>query len=357
MRTLLFAAILFTSAHTAHAGDASRQPMSEPRDIIKLLEASPRQYEVKELESAVPMVRRRNADQFWPALKKPLDCVALKDGKRVVPCQMRPEVRRILEEAEPLYQEKKFVEAEARYAEALKISPNDYQVLLSYGDAAHFRGEFAIGLARYDKAVAANPHDHRGHFYRANALLELGRKKEALESYATAVALRPRHDLLRAGIEDRAETLGVKPRWDLLLPLANVSAAGDKIAVQVSLQPHWVAFAMCKAAWMAEPEYRKKRTGSATRVAFNSTEELECALNLLAIYVIELEKGAVEREPALDQLARIAEAKMLDDWVLFELATRVDPHLTVIQSKETRDALHAFILRFVLEPVAGARSR
>jgi tetratricopeptide (TPR) repeat protein len=331
-----------------------RPRLLKPSEIFDRLQKSPVLYKFETQPRMVPLETQRNARAFWPERNAGVEVPMLAvgpDGARAVRAYAPPpEIERILREAEPHFQAREYATAERQYEEALRIAPNDYLALLGWGDAAFFRGEPAVALERYERASRANPSDHRSWYYRGNALVELERAADALDAYAHALALRPRHTPMLDGIEVRAKRLGVRLRADLLSPRASVVRNEDgSITIRSVPEPHWVAYGACKALWMGEPSRRKEVLGSEEH-PFTTVEETECLATLLVIYIALREKGENEPEPALDRLRQIAEAGMLDAFILYELASRIWAHAILMAPDSLRDEVANLVRRFLLTP-------
>ena len=325
-----------------------------PAEILDRLEASRVLYRFETQPRMVPLETQRNARALWPeqisSVEIPMVSVG-SDGTRTVQAyQPRPVVERILREAEPLFQASKFAAAEKRYEEALRVAPNDYLALLGWGDAAFFRGKPAVALERYERASRSNPDDHRSWYHRGNALLELNRQRDALDAYAMALALRPRHGPMIDGIELRAKRLGVRVRGDLFFPKAAVTRNADgSITIHSVPEAHWVAYGACKALWMGESSRRMEMTGSEEH-QFSTIEEMECLATLLVVYEALLEKGEAEPDPALDRLGEITASGLLDAYILYELGSRVWPHAVLIAPDSVREEVALYVRRFLLTP-------
>jgi tetratricopeptide (TPR) repeat protein len=325
-----------------------------PAAILDRLEESTVLYRFETQPKMVPLETQRNARALWPeqsiGVEIPMVSVGSDGARTVVAYEPGPVIERILREAEPLFQASDYVAAERRYEEALRLEPNDYLALLGWGDSAFFRGDPAQAVQRYERAARANPADHRSWYHRGNALLELDRGRDALDAYAMALALRPRHGPMIDGIELRARRLGVRLRGDLLFPRASVTRnPDDSITIRSVPEPHWVAYGACKALWLGEPSRRKEMTGSEEH-QFSTIEELECLATLLVVYEALREKDEVEPEPALDRLGEITQAGLLDAYILYELGSRVWPHAVLIAPDSVREEVARYVRRFLLTP-------
>ena len=337
-------------------GDAKASVLS-PAEIFERIEQS-NHYVLDGHEGPfTDQERNRNARALWPEGMTEIDFPRLKqggpDGSRVVETESSPEITALFEQAEPDYEAHRYAKAERYYRRILELKPGYYPALLEIGNCAYMAGDFQEAVPRFDAAIRANPLDHRGHFYKADALVELGRTDEAVVEYAWALVLRPRHDLLRQGIEARRHRIHRDLRGDLLLPDVMVRQDGpDTVTIEMPVPVqggHWLAFGSCKAVWLIDADYRRKKTGSPDH-AFSTVEEQECATLLLALYKAQREEKGAPEDPRLELLGEIFQAGYGDEFIIFELGTRRAPHLTLLLDDSARRSLHDYVLRYVLVP-------
>jgi len=320
-----------------------KQPLG-PKEIVARIEASPRKYDIREPESPVPQWLQQNAMVMWPQLRPPLD-VVMRDGKDVVAGRQPPvELLRGIEQA---FAEKRYMDAEKGYARVLAKFPGDYVITLAWGDAAYFDSRTVVALGRYEAATKLAPLDLHGWWYRANALLALGRKKEAIDSYVKALVLRPRHVPLLNSLESRVDAIGLRVAEPIFLPQARVGISGDDVVVTVLASPHWLAWGLCKALWLGEPSFRKEQTGTEEH-RFSIEEERMCLANLLATYLARSKGEPID--PAVERVLAVQKAGLLDALIVHELASRGFENVAATLEDKGRAALEAYVRKFVLVP-------
>lgn len=215
-----------------------------------------------------------------------------------------------------------------------------------WGNAAFFAKDFPRALERFEAAIRANPADHRGYFHKGDALLALGRIPEALDAYAWGLTVRPRAELLRRGLRQHQAELGRTLEGDLYLPPARIQEDHGTI-VESFAGKSWLAFANCRALWLGEPEHAQTLIGSG-RPGFSSVEELECLADTVALHNV-----LQDADPKLDKVAAIARSGQAMELIIFELATRVDPHVVLTLSGPAQQRIHDFVLQWILVPNTG----
>lgn len=342
-----------TTETPASASGPEQPPFLSPAEIVKRLEASKVSYTVEGKDSPPGGW----AEQLWPQRVQAVEFprVVEQGGERVI--REWPEhagARKLLDEAEPHFQAKRYAEAGKLYARATEACPDCYMAWNFRGDAAYFAGDAATALEHYRRATALNPDDHRSWFFQGNALAKLERFDEALEAWAWCLALSPRYPVIRQFFRNNAQ-LGLVIREDAIVPRGYAVRTGEGVSIQFdpNHDPSWFAFANCKALWLGEPSHRQEMTGT-TEEHFSSVEELECLGSALVFHQGLKEQGKEEAsDPTLDRLYAIAQDGMLLEAVLFEVGSRVHPQVVLTLEDAARRRLHAYVLRHVLVPVGG----
>lgn len=324
-----------------------------PAEIMKRLEASKVSYRVDGKDSPPGGW----ADQLWPQRVQEVQFprVVVEKGERVVrEWPENKEARKLLDEAEPLFQAKKYAEAGKLYARATEVCPDCYMAWNFRGDAAYFADDAATALEHYRKATILNPDDHRSWFFLGNALAKLGRFDEALDAWGWCLTLSPRYPVIRQFFRTNSN-LGLVIREDAIVPRGYAERVGEEVSIQFdpNHDPAWFAFANCKALWLGEPSHRQEMTGT-TEEHFNSVEELECLGSALVVHESQKEQGKTDAsDPTLDRLYVIARDGMLLEAVLFEVGSRVHPHIVLTLDDAARQRLKAYVLKHVLVPMGG----
>ena len=326
-------------------------PLSSPQDIVQLVEKSPVLYRIAELEAG-GVAKDKLAPTLWaqvePELRIPTVQVDAKGVPTVTPYPADAQADALLREAAPFYERRDYPRARALYERALQKSPRYYPAMLALGDVLYSAGDYREALQRYRHAIPLNPYDYRGHSSAANALLELGRGDEALDDYAWALALRPQDAGLQKSIGERASRLGIRFEAAGLVPLAFSRPSNSAtVDVYTESRPHWLAYGLCKGIWVGEKDHRLARTGNAEH-RFSNVEESECLTGLLVLYAVRRGEGETAKEAGLDALIDVARTGGLDEWILFNIASRVAPHVVLRTDDDERQLLHDFILKFVL---------
>ncbi len=339
------------------ADAAPRPKLLTPPEILERLTTSQTTYEIGSTESAPDVPPARYADLLWPAsapVREFPQVVAGPAGPRVIEATISPDTVRLIRATEPLFQAGKYEAAAAEYEKALAKDPGSFLLLSHLGDCQFERGRYDEALRFYDRAIAALPTDHRLWWYKGQTLAQLGRRAEALDAFTEALVVRPRWPRILEWLDRNAGPLGIQVQKDSMpSPRAFVRRDGDKVRVLVDpKRPSWLAFAACKAMWMAEPSRRKEATGSEAP-AFTSFEERECLAALLWAYEKHRKEKGFAPDPELERLERIVEGGLLDGFILYELLSRVAPSGTLVLGDDAKAEVRRYVRTYVLAPRGG----
>lgn len=322
----------------------------EPSEILKRLEASPIEFEIKGLDELTDVARGKLLEEWYPQAGPAYDMpkVEVAKGKRrVTSWDVKATVKEPNETAEKLFSAKNYGEARTWYQKALKADPNDYLLHAWIGDTFLFGDtpDAKAALAWYEKAIALNPYDSRLFFFRGNTRRHLGDFDGMAADFRTALVLRPRAPTLTRVLEKSGAL-----EAELFVPRAFARWEGKKVVVYVdSERPEWLAWGMCKAMWLADEDHRKELTGS-TKPAFTTTEEIECLNSLLSVYVSRQQDKEGATDDRLERLLAITDDGLASAFIAYELGSRVNPHVTLLLEDAQRKLIEGYVGKYVIKP-------
>ena len=321
-------------------------PFLTPGQIADRAKSSNAEYRIQKWDS-----RDASPDLFWRLRQKPAvnPVVTADPARHVTEFPFDEEALALLSKAEPLFQAGRCDEAKAFYQEAVRRSPRCYLALLSLGDCALRAHDAESALAYYKHAHEINPFDYGTVLFQGTALLDLGRTTEARAAYIEALAMKPRQATILTAIKNRSDALGVSVIDEPFVPKVSVRArdGGVDIGWDPPTGSHWMAFGLCKGMWRVDPAHRRDMLGS-EEDTWSNVEEEECFASLLGVYTMNIEKHTVGQEPNLDRLRRVLQAKLLDGFILYEIGSRVDPHIMLTATDSERRQVREYIERYVI---------
>lgn len=319
-------------------------------EIMQQMESSETTYSIEALpvDSVKPIALDVLFPQQLPRHPSPM-VVETDDGIDVVPYPYDEYEIAKLTEAEEFFKKKEFDAAREVYQALLAERPKCYLAVSHIGDTYYFAGDAANALSYFDKAIAMNPADHQLHFFRGNALFNLERFDEAVDSYINTLVLYPRHRFSLDALEKIREYAGIELHESLFAPeaLAELTDTGVYIKLDKdAIGSAWFGYAIAKGFWLGEPKHRKELIGD-DRLTWSSSAEREAIAALLSAYTtFKDEKG--KTDPAIEKIIEIADNGDLDKFMLYEMTSRFDPHFALRQGKQVREWMHDYVATYLV---------
>lgn len=246
----------------------------------------------------------------------------------------------------------RYADARREYMALIEADPTFYLGYTYVGQTYRNENDPLRALLYFDSTIALVPQYYQGYFFRGGAMRTLGRLDEARQAYVKALARHPRHMPTYIAIRTSGDELGFSVRDTLFVPQAVADMIGDTARAIVDISrgnsAAWVAYGLAKAIWLAEPSHRKELNGSEKRSAWTSIEEIECVGALLNTYASHIEKEPADRDPRLDHLVSIVKAGYFVEFLIYELGSRVNPQIMLLQDEARRKRMEEFVDLFVL---------
>jgi tetratricopeptide (TPR) repeat protein len=309
-----------------------------PPDLYRIAEESDNTYTIYSADDLADVRVEEYAEQLWPSIGGVLSIPWIEKGEdgnlSLMEYELAEGCLSILVEAEPLFDAKRYGEARALYLKATRKYPQCYVAISHVADCHYFTGEYKKALKWYEKAIKLNPFEFLGHYYKGNTLFRLDRFDEARESYVMSLALRPHRESVVEVLQMRVDELSIGMVDKPFMPRAFARQEENGIGVYVdSDKPFWLTYGLCKAVWIGEPELRAERTGKSEH-PWSLREERQCIMSVVESYYALREEESIETDPEMERLLHVLESDLLDGFVLYEIAYRLTPHMTLLLSEE-----------------------
>lgn len=336
-----------------------------PGDYLKILADSKLHYRFLSEPSKTPMKQATCGRRTYS-----LRLVAKDKEKSLVPWTVKPEAKKLLDEAEELYDAKKIEEASLKYKAAINIDPEAVSGYLFYGDTLLFGSgrDAEAALEQYRKAIALDPTLPVGHFFSATALNMLGRPDEAREEIIKALTYDPAYEAIwkiAAGVPGEWNTKPIaRHKFE---PPVGFLGTTEKKEIDIYSGPkfEFLGYATCKAVWANEARFSKQHGGPDD---WSLEEERACLANQLygghnaaEAHVTEAQKKNGVAKPVITEadtiaamtpldrhLFDVAKAGMLDGYILFEIIGQHCPAGMSMVSDEALKQVDAYIRKFVI---------
>jgi len=352
MRAWSLAVGLIVLANVAAAGE----PFG-PDEYLRILSDSKLRYNILGQPVKTPVEVRS-----CPNRDESMRVVQRGGEKKLVPWPMSLDVSRLLADGEKSFQAGKYLEAAVKYAAALEKDPESAAGHLFYGDALLLGGKDPeAALAEYQKAIALDPTLPMAHFFASTAYVQLERKADAREEIIRALTFRPSYEAVWKVARQNPKTWGIRPvtlhRFEPPKGYLGVKGANG-IDVFGGANGEWLGYAICKAVWANEDQFRTRHTDGGWAVE----EEHACVLNQLTSVLNATEaklrkqaagpideKDVIATLPPLEaHIFEAANAKLLDGFILFEIVGRNCPIALCLMNDAAKQQIEAYIRRYVI---------
>ena len=249
------------------------------------------------------------------------------------PYSPNEDVASLMRAAEDAYAHGDFAKAARLHQQAFAIEPKNYIAALYCGDAYFAAKDYAAACEWFAKAVAIDPDRETAHRYWADALVHQSKIEEATAQFIDAVVAEPYNRMTRTRFHQYAQSVGLSARTESMkLPDAAVKITPGKTEIQVSSGQGGYAWALASAWAAACSKFRAEdfaRQFPGEKEPRRSLPEEVTGLSTMLQVAREMAAAKEGRttpdqiaqwQPALDLLAEIQKAGLLEAFVLLERA-------------------------------------
>lgn len=285
--------ILFV-ALTSLCNSTFAQKLHEPAEIFEILEKSKLSYEINSLDEEIPpqdQTFNLNTADFYREVDD--------NSMRTMEVKLSEEALVIKEEAEKHFRTQNYTKAREGYEQVLELHP-EYSKLLTYiGQTYHNQGEKKKASEYYQKAIKNNYIDYMAHWFLGKYYLENNKINQALDEIMIAHILNRNHTLLIKDLTLVLQKAGYKyEAWEFNPQIRLSSPASQK--VKIEYREEWLGYALAKALWAYEPNYRESMGVKEGEISI--LEEREA---LLGFYVGNATNKKTSKTPLFKSLDKL----------------------------------------------------
>jgi tetratricopeptide (TPR) repeat protein len=251
-----------------------------------------------------------------------------------------------------------FATAAKSYQRALQADPKLYEAALFAGDMFFKMDQNDKAEEWYSKAIKINPNRETAYRYSATPFLKAGKLDEAKNRYIDAIIAEPYQRLSWNGLSQWAQAAGANlghPRVEIP---TNVTPLKDN-QMTINLDPKmmgddkegtgmnaWMLYGLTRASW-ATSEFAKAYPDE--KEYRHSLKEEYAALSGVVEQVRrdQKENKIKKLDPSLANLVKIADAGLLEPFILFAKADRGIAQDYGKYRDANRDKLKRYIVEFV----------
>lgn len=283
------------------------QKIHTPAEIFTILEKSTISYSLSTLEKEIlPPDRSENLNynDFYRE--------ETKDKISTLQYHLSKEVTADFDKAEKYFQDHEPALARGMYQQALAKDSMCYKALTYIGQMYEMEKNHEKAIEWYQKAIDKNYIDYMSHWFIADVYSAIGEKDKAVEEVTIAWILNRNNPRIQKAVQRIYDLKKIKfPTWTFT-PQMEIDSVGEN-KVEIKFQTEWLGWAMVKALWRYEPEYRESM--GFKEGILSTTQEKEAILSLLT----SIKKKQLKKHPELKMLRKALDEKMIDEFIFFEI--------------------------------------
>lgn len=323
-------------------------------EIFKIMNDSKVSYNILSADQLPDTLKNRKFSEIffpqmisYPAYPK----VVVNEDKSILVTewQFDKEANQIMEEGEKYFGEKDYNHAMEKYSQAFNMDSTLYTAQLYIGDCYLNLGLFQEALESYKKANSINPNDYRTLFFQSTAYNQLGMFDQATEKYREALVLKPRHKNILMAANAYGMILGITVKDMTFEPKSLTFKKDGKINIYTPENDNmsWLGYSFVKALWLGEDQIPGLKEEGNTSY-WSTTIEKQAVLLLLDGYEKSREQADFKQNEYIEDLLKITKEGLLNEFIIYEIGSKIDPTLTLRLPESTRESIKKYITNYVL---------
>lgn len=253
--------------------------------------------------------------------------------------EINEKAKPLLEKAEECFTARDMTGALEYYHKTLEADPTQHYVMTYIGQIYDKYRDYEQSIDWYKKAIEANYADYMAHWFLADAYFAINDYDKAVDEIVIARIMNRNNPRIKTSMDlilKKAKKSTVDWYFNPQIRLGR-DADND---VMVEMGDNWTMYAMAKALWNYEPGY--KESMGVKPDSYTMLEEQECLIAQLI--GMENAKTKVKKDPQLNILKKVAKAKMLDEYILYEIFLPRSPSVVHQLSKPTILSIKDYVL-------------
>lgn len=253
----------------------------------------------------------------------------------------------ILHRAENFFAEGAMEQARELYEEVLEYYPKNSQIMTYIGQTYQKENNAEEAREWLEKAVATNRIDYMAHWFLANTYMEQGNMEQAVRHIVIAHVLNRNNPRLQFSLEYILRANGTPyDNWEFTPVYSLDTAEAGKVLITVAREPldEWLFYALCKAAWAAEPGYAESVLANSDQPRA-MIEEKE-ALTVFAVGMANKYKDFPTPNEDANRLITVIKEGHIDAFALYEVVFRRNPNMATMLPEAMFDTFQEYILRY-----------
>lgn len=325
------ACLLIGILFVAYASNAVK--LHDPSEIFKMLEKSEVKYDLNTLKKPIP---EKDYSEKLNALNRYR--VMVDSTITTVEYALRGPAKAYFDKAEGFFNSN--ADSALHYYTLMRTEQPELYFGLTYtGQLFERKGDYRTAMEWFREAIKVNYIDYMAHWFLADAYVVMGEMDKALDEILIAQILNRNNPRLKKSLANILKKVKRPYKDWYFTPQVEITGISEK-EVGISMNNHWMGYALAKALWEFEPGYRQSMGGVENK--FSMTEYKECFYSLLV--GLENSKANLKKMPQLRMMREAALGKLLDEYILFEVLLPDYPFAAYQLSEETIAGVKNYLL-------------
>jgi len=295
------------------------QKLHTPSEILKIMEESEISYEFDVLKQKIEAPDRSNNLVYNDYYHK-----TDSSGFTTVSYKPSDKVKDYLEKAETYFRADDNAKARELYLKALELDTSYFKLMTFVAQTYEREKNYEEAINWYKKTIKKNYIDYMAHWFISDIYLKTGNKKEALREITIASVLNRNNPRIKKAFDNIYNECRLKNEEWTFVPQYNLTKSKDN-KVTIYFSEYWMGYAITKAVWKYEPDYRTNMGETDSTISI--LEEKEALVSLMI--GLSNTKKAFRQFPEFKALKEAFENKFVEEFILYEIILPEYPYVAL----------------------------
>lgn len=316
--------------------DAYSQKIHSPAEILRIMVGSATKYQLDPLDKEIKPPNYSSKLNINDYYREEVD------GKnKVLAYKLDPAAESYFMIAEVYFSKGKMDSALMCYKQAYELDSSAYKALTYIGQCYLLMNKLDDAEPVLKKAIEKNYIDYMAHWFLSDIYAAKSKWKEAAREITIASVLNRNNPRILTRVAELYKKAKLEWHEFTFNPQIKLVDLGGTDSVKVGYEKTWMMYAMTKAVWAFEYQY-KESMGEKDK-EFSVMEEVESlAVEYQAIKNAELD---IDDYPELIALVAAVEAKMLYPYIYYEIMFPKYPFTAYVTPKDEIERIADYVMK------------
>jgi tetratricopeptide (TPR) repeat protein len=309
------------------------QQIHTSAEIFKIMGKSPISYELAELETVIAAPDRTenlNYNHYYRVIEN--------NQLITYKYEESEEVSIYLKKAEKFFSDRQFQDAREMYLKVLELDSTYYEVMTYVGQTYGIEKDFEKAIEWYTKTIELNYIDYMAHWFLADAYKVQGEIEKAVNEITIAQILNRNNPRINKSLNEIYNLEKINnPSW-IFNPQIQIDSVGIN-KVKIAFHLDWLGYAMVKALWLYEPQY--KESMGVENGSFSTLHEKECFVSLMSTFT----KKKLKRYPEFKALKLALDKDMITEYIFYEIYLMDYPFIAYQLPEEFIENIKSYVIK------------